>query len=743
MKKILYNLLIFVSVFFFLDKVSALGHMDSASEGTSLATFYATYGHTYLYGRNGSGSTCDNQETAPLECYKNGTLSLLTVGEHDIGVNTSIRFLSPVPIKYGKTYKVTIDYIINGSAYSYMKDHWTINRDTYSVSAFSSTCSSGNCQITYTFTSKEDSDYVWIQGNNSDYRYTFNQFNAYVAKMYMPKVEEVKYTPPPIPSGSDVVYFDTKSSNFISTYKNISGKLDEVLNILKNKNLNNYRWAVYVGEDSSGSFVSVNLLPTDFSSNPTDSNYAYCYVTAFKYSSYYYNAGGCYTNNVATKRYTFRSNSSTSTLETDLTLAFSNISGKITGSNTIQHSNLNQFNFNNHMYDYFTNNNYFILPYASSVPIYNYHRSSGSTYYHIKIGDNNLSFDSGSYLEPSDEIISVNLFNSFNEEVDDINYSKMIFEFDVSVLKEKSNIFDYSIDFKTLGFINEDGSLSKDVMKFSRPYIEYVDEYGIKKNLEIDFDYKDQDLPRSSWAIESHNSFYGDISSLKLIIPMHDTAYTRYLIQLSSLIPFTISYEVDEELFSHYQKVEVTGKYGIVFIPKIIENNSHISTLFYTRGIDKVLVYDSYNYNQNPIAIYDEDISNFTYNFAYEDTERNLFFVVNYSGYSAFVEYDTRYYTYEIVDSKYSVGTIVNPNTGNSHYVDFSNTANAKVNFESIGDVFYFISDKIDTRTPSYLLFKNSVDAFFNTMSTDLYVLILTVLAVILIGTALALGGWK
>ena len=193
---------------------------------------------------------------------------------------------------------------------------------------------------------------------------------------------------------------------------------------------------------------------------------------------------------------------------------------------------------------------------------------------------------------------------------------------------------------------------------------------------------------------------------------------------------------------SYYQYLDLSNKYGAMFIPKLVANNSQITSYFLTRGIDTIYVYDTYDYKKAPIEIY-EDVSDFTYSFLYDQQQYNLFFKTNTYSNSATIYYDTRYFDYQIVDSKYSIGSITNPNTGENHYIDFSNTADVEVNFSNIGDVFNFIAEKIDSSGESYLLFKDSVSTFFNTMPTDIYILILTILAVILIGTALALGGWK
>ena len=180
-----------------------------------------------------------------------------------------------------------------------------------------------------------------------------------------------------------------------------------------------------------------------------------------------------------------------------------------------------------------------------------------------------------------------------------------------------------------------------------------------------------------------------------------------------------------------------------MFIPKLVENNSSITSTFIYGGIEKILIYDTYDYKQTPIKTYSGEDGAISYQFDRYDLNYNLFFVSEQKPLRSLVKYDTRYFTYEIVDSKYSVGSIINPNTGENHYIDFSNTANVQVNFESMSDVFEFIASHFDKNNNAYILFSDSLNVFFNTMPTDIYIFILTLLVIILIGVGLALGGWK
>lgn len=333
---------------------------------------------------------------------------------------------------------------------------------------------------------------------------------------------------------------------------------------------------------------------------------------------------------------------------------------------------------------------------------------------------------------------------TFDEYIDDVNYSKMIFNFDLSILESRDHVFDLTLNnFSIENEINDGILYETERFEISYPYLEYETSTGLKDVLYLkDYDDKEIKEKRKVFVGSYIDILPDDVISLKLIIPLYDTTNYQLWIQLVSWFPFEVSYETEEEMNSYYQYLDLSNKYGAMFIPKLVANNSHLTSYFLTRGIDTIYVYDTYDYKEAPIEIY-EDVSDFTYSFSYDQQQYNLFFKTNTYSNSATIYYDTRYFDYQIVDSKYLIGSITNPNTGENHYIDFSNTANVEFNFANIGDVFNFIAEKIDSSGESYLLFKDSVSTFFNTMPTDIYILILTILAVILIGTALALGGWK
>jgi len=277
---------------------------------------------------------------------------------------------------------------------------------------------------------------------------------------------------------------------------------------------------------------------------------------------------------------------------------------------------------------------------------------------------------------------------------------------------------------------------------FPKPYLEYTLVDDTKGTIEIFETYYDE-LERAYWYGTYNESLSNDIVKLRLIIPMQTTYEVRYDINFVSFIPFEVSFELDSELYSYYEEIDLTNKYGVIFMPRLIDNNSYVNSIFDTVGIEQVLVYHSYDYKIKPSFIFDNVSLDFYYNFDLDDIEYNLFMKVENNVTNAFVRYDTRYYTYKIVDSKYSLGNVINPNTGESHYVDFSNTANVSSDFSNISDVFEFISGQLDNQSEAYILFQNSVNTFFNTMPSELYIVILTLFAIILLGVTLGLGGWR
>lgn len=332
----------------------------------------------------------------------------------------------------------------------------------------------------------------------------------------------------------------------------------------------------------------------------------------------------------------------------------------------------------------------------------------------------------------------------FNKNVDDYNYSKMIFNLNQDEIKSNNYNFDMEYKIETVGEIDEQGNLvSSDSIDFLEPYIEYTLD-NRKKYLYLSNSEASHNNPSSLWELASCPALPSGATEVKLIIPMESTKNVRYKVYLKSAVSFYVSYEYDEEVVDYYETIDLGDKYGVMFMPKIVANNySSVYAIFEFGGIESISIYETYDLNQAPIEIYDDLDTYISFRIDNELVNYNVFFKSEQKPLQSLVKYDTRYFTYHIVDSKYSVGIVENPNTGESTFVDFGNTGSTQVSFTDISSVFKYISEQLSDNNEAYILFSNSVRTFFATMPSDVLILVMTITAVLFLGIALALGGWK
>lgn len=740
MKKWLLSIFAFFTILFINSyDIKALPSGSSYTTQTEIARFYTTIGSIKLYGNNGTNTSCGTisspSSNASLDCFKNQVLSLSTIDTSMGGNNTSMRFLSPTPIVSGNTYRVTINYTLSSSSYSNIKNHWKIDYGNYELISFNSNCSDVKCKVQYVVKSLEDSDYVWLQGNNSSTTYTFQTFNSYVSYMHLPVVEDLTNDPNLFEEINPSV---TMLESAEELGLEVSGLINKIYtadstSLTNGKATYEYIHNIFMADEVFKEYGEYYVCSGSASAYTT-----YCYISD---NPDVFTIGYGYTGSINSPTATYFTLGLNIGLE-DKVYKYAISSGSYNSSSSgyvTSSQNIRSLISSDVIYIP-TNVTYFKM----QDPVYNTIKTSDG--YTFNDGNIILYQEGASFVVNTDYKTSLTPeVNIFDREIDDIDYFKMIFTFDVNALKENNNVFDYLIDFESIGSIQDDNTINEShIQKFGRPYIEYVDKDGVLRTLEIDFGYDDQKSTRSAWYVSQYQSISSEISSFKLILPMDETAYSRYRIRFVSYIPFEVSYVTNEEALSYYENVDLTNKYGVIFMPKLVENKSDISSIFYTTGIESVLVYASYDLKESPIEVYDSDLSEFKYSISYENINYNLVFKVNpLTPELGIVTYDTRYYTYKIIDSKYSVGTVINPNTGDKYYIDFSNTNNVSIDFENVGDVFNFIGEKLDSSGASYSLFVGSLNAFFNTMPSDIYIFILVVVALILLGTTLILGGWK
>lgn len=164
-------------------------------------------------------------------------------------------------------------------------------------------------------------------------------------------------------------------------------------------------------------------------------------------------------------------------------------------------------------------------------------------------------------------------------------------------------------------------------------------------------------------------------------------------VNFESNLDFTVTYNYkntsdvinDPFLEDYYSTIDLTGKYGVAFLPQTNLDDSYTGyrTLFKADNMVDIQLRDNYdskeyiilsayslNYcneflsNQNVIPYSCNNINGvFDFYINQDIDNQTLFFInKNYENNSSLIiTYDTRYYSYVIFDSEYSTGTVVRP----------------------------------------------------------------------------------
>jgi len=192
----------------------------------------------------------------------------------------------------------------------------------------------------------------------------------------------------------------------------------------------------------------------------------------------------------------------------------------------------------------------------------------------------------------------------------------------------------------------------------------------------------------------------------------------------------TLEERTNEENDIKYTELDLTGKYGVGFIPKVI--NSGMYKEFY--GIFKIpmqnnyklLFYKDYNLikNNNKSNLLEDKVllslENFEYLFTKENDNSYLLFINNNfeNGTNASIYYNSNYFNYCILDESISTCNIINPNTNedtnintNLSDVDSFKIANIFDTFLSFSNSTNFILENVTHFYNDYL--PTELKAFF------------------------------
>lgn len=363
---------------------------------------------------------------------------------------------------------------------------------------------------------------------------------------------------------NNIVYFDTLHENFTSVYNELKPKLEEIKGILSNNPLG-YKYVIYFGKNSSGNFINVYLMSNTTVYGDDD---LHCFIRAYKSGSGVYGQqGGCYSYPstvpyaIARYEYTSSNSSSYNTLITNLSHDInSNWSSSsflgyfAAGDALINISNLSSFTFSSGQYDYFNKNSYFVLPYISNVPIYNYYKyidKVSTTYYGLKIGENEVLYNQ--YLEASDNYVSPGYKNK-----ETTSFNKQIHSFDIYVDKsEKLSDLSYK-----LNYIDNNDYTNGDMSKAKLYGVVF---YGLKNenglyHWELLDDCTNWDFPSEYCHVKSK---YEQLES-----ETNDVGYT-----VEGYVDFL-------DVFDTYDKVRIVARLDNAFNGKIsyLDKNNKISS---------------------------------------------------------------------------------------------------------------------------------------------------------------------
>lgn len=297
------------------------------------------------------------------------------------------------------------------------------------------------------------------------------------------------------------------------------------------------------------------------------------------------------------------------------------------------------------------------------------------------------------------------------------------FKYDFHLVQSSGKLDEYNT-FSSPYFIENASFCSNNSCSISKDrYFRILPKY-INGSSEIDNDYIYKEIDKSDIASSNSNSYSVNkydlsinsdpsikvTSTFKLVI---DLTFDSSLIVDSffqSSIPFTVKYIERDSSSSddnYYSTIDITGKYGILFIPKIESSVTGINNRTLFQGIGHLDIQHRSSYDPNNyevLSAYSMNYCNdylslqkeipyscnslggsFEFYITNDMLNQSLFFIntvyTNDLTSKATVTYDTRYYVYYVYDTPDTEITIKNPNTGedfNLSLKDFFNYVKEK-----------------------------------------------------------------
>lgn len=304
-------------------------------------------------------------------------------------------------------------------------------------------------------------------------------------------------------------------------------------------------------------------------------------------------------------------------------------------------------------------------------------------------------------------------------------------------------------------FFNSDvnGVLSN--MSFGIPYIEkkYLYDTGsssINKTDTIPF----SDGNSSYYSGNQVIDFDVSITKLKLIIPLDFLKYSYVNLNFKSNISYTVNYI--ERDSSTIDFVDITGKAGVMFIPKQIDDDMLMGFDFAQTGLYSLQLRDTYKSNYNILAYYSIgycDGNDFIdsipvicssgnsysayINFEKGNLEQSLF-VVNEnfpnSDVESIVYYDSNYFTYVIYEKLYSTPTFTHPVTNEENVSNDLLDYDSKLYEDENKGFFSQVISAFDYFKDSAFTIIEDISFFWDGLSITLKYFYMIIFSIILFG---------
>lgn len=347
----------------------------------------------------------------------------------------------------------------------------------------------------------------------------------------------------------------------------------------------------------------------------------------------------------------------------------------------------------------------------------------------IKIND--------TYYQADDVIPSYNEFKNpkpkkyeFNDIIHDDNIAQTYFNLDLEQLK--SNGYNIELNYAV-------GNYTDNVLS---PYLKitYVDNtYAI---LSQSFN----ESPIVHVFMGEFNSCLApdkEVQTVQLVFPMETTKDVDYKIQLTSNVNFNVSYVYDQEFTQNLTTVDLTGKYSLILIPKVVSQNEIFQDFYLNGDLSVRGITDIDNITNASVG--DNKVYNGTFRYLtdFRYTVHALQFVnLDYEDYPNLeksVTFDASYFNYYIVDSKNDTITVINPNTDKKSNIDMSDInfqyqlTNSDKDSKTVFGMFKAINEYIKSLNDIFKIFIDQFNFFYTNLNPQVQLAIKTLFIVIVV----------